>query len=66
MKIYIVSADTYDGGYGSEITILGVYSDEQKAKEKYQEADSKYTVDVKMSEAELNADCKIYLGGYSE
>lgn len=66
MKIYIVSADTYSGGYGSEITILGVYSDKERAKEKYQETKNKYVTDVKMSEIDVDSDCNIYLGGYCE
>lgn len=66
MKIYIITADTYDGGYGSRITILGAYLDEERAKGKYEEANNKYVFDVKMSEVEANTECEIYLGGYCE
>lgn len=40
--LYIVSFDGYFGGYGTEIYILGVYDDADKAIEAKEQFDSKY------------------------
>jgi hypothetical protein len=31
MKVYVLTADTYCGGYGSSIELFGVFSTEEKA-----------------------------------
>ena len=37
MKVYVLTADTYDEGYGSTIVLLGVFSTEEKARKKANE-----------------------------
>lgn len=64
MKLYIVSSDTYEDGWGAEICIMGVFDNKeaaQKCFEKYKR--HYYTI---MSEVMLNEDNPVYLGGYIE
>lgn len=34
MKLYIITANTYDGGFGAEISLFGIYEAESEAKER--------------------------------
>ena len=79
--IYIVSFDGWLGGYGSEIYILGVYDDPDKAIEAKELFDRKYEnydlvadidevvlnqeYDVKVKECDA-ASTSVCLGGYLE
>lgn len=65
MKLYVVTADVYEDGYGSEIKLFGVYSDEEKAKSRKAEIEKEHE-NTTLTEIEQNSDCEIYLGGYIE
>ena len=65
MKIYVLSADTYNRGYGSEISLFGVYESKEIAEEKMVELSNK-SYYPKITEVELNKDTEEYLGGYVE
>lgn len=62
MRIYIVSADTYNDCLGSAIFLLGAFSNEQKAKE-YMDK-SKYRCICSI--VEIDKETEVYLGGYIE
>lgn len=77
-KLYAVTADGYDDGYGSEIYLLGVFKDEESAKA----LEEKYShLEVTITEVELGKEYPLavndkgwghtyendnYLGGYVE
>ena len=64
MKVYVLTADTYDEGYGSSIVLFGVFSTEEKAHEKASDLELEdydiSSVNIDVSE-EPN-----FLGGYIE
>lgn len=62
MKVYVVSADTYNGRWGSSIYIFAVCDSMEKALEE-QEKVKGYS---KITEMELNTFKPEYLGGYIE
>lgn len=84
MSLYLVSFDGYlgaYGGYGSEIYILGIYDDPDKAieaKERFDRKYEKYDVAADIEEVVINQEYDvsveknarlstyIYLGGYAE
>lgn len=64
MKVYVLTADTYDDGWGSEIELFGVFSTKEKAKKQANEM-GLYNYDID----QINIDeigKQIYLGGYIE
>lgn len=66
-KLYMVTADTYDGDYddhGVEICFFGVYETEKMASERVEFLKGIGHRYVKYSEVRLNADEYEYLGGY--
>lgn len=65
MKLYIVTANTYDGGCGEEISLFGIYETESKAKERQEEVEREYKNST-LTGVDVNSDCEIYLGGYCE
>lgn len=64
MKLYVISADTYEDSYGATISIFGVYDSLEKAKEAIEELNDRYLYSI--NEMELNKTQEIYLGGYYE
>lgn len=66
MKVYVLTADTYDDYYfyGSEIELFGVFSTEEKAKNQASEMKldyyNIYYVDIDETKKQF------YLGGYTE
>ena len=64
MKVYVLTADTHDGSYGSEIELFGVFSTKEKAqkKAKAMKLDCYDISPVTIDENEEPA----YLGGYIE
>lgn len=65
MKLYIVTANTYEGSYGAEIELLQVTDNEADALKNKKYAESKgWTVTI--NAAELNKPTRKYLGGYIE
>lgn len=74
MKVYVVHDDTYDQPWGSEETLLGVYSTKEKAQERikasYKERNIECVFDedyeLCIDEVELDQDVEVYLGGYTE
>lgn len=65
MKLYVISADTYDGVWGSEINIFGVF-DEEHLESALKGLQEKYGYYFGINEVSLNKCKAIYLGGYYE
>lgn len=67
MKLYVVTADTWDMGYGSEIYLIGVFKDEDKAKQAASENVGEIT-EVILDELYpiIDGANGKYLGGYIE
>lgn len=65
MKLYVISADTYDGSWGSEISIFGVFNEEH-LDNALEELQQKYNYRFEVNELNLNQCTDIYLGGYFE
>ncbi|SDB15247.1 DUF7336 domain-containing protein [Eubacterium oxidoreducens] len=78
-KVYVLTADGWTYGYGSDIYLLGVFFDKEMAEEKAKEhAEEQDDIYVKITEIEANKifplktnDMKentndYYLGGYIE
>lgn len=64
MKLYIVSSDTWDDGWGAEICIMGVFDNKEMAQKCFEKYKREYPTD--MNEMILNDDNPVYLGGYIE
>jgi len=67
MTVYIVLADTYDCGYGSDLHIFLVTMDEMTAIKRYIELANEYGMkNTKLKQTTLEVDCDIAIGGYIE
>lgn len=70
MKVYVVTADTWDMGYGSEIYLIGVFQDKDKAEQAANENDGIIGIVTEMTLDEphpiVNGKNDKYLGGYIE
>lgn len=64
MKVYVLTADTYDGGYGSSIELFGVFTTEEKAKKQASEMEL-YCYDISPMNIDKSEEPS-YLGGYIE
>ena len=62
MTVYVVSADTYKGRWGSSIYIFAVCDTMEKAIEEQKKVKGYSTI----TEMELNTFKPMYLGGYIE
>lgn len=64
MKVYVLTADTYDGNWGSNIELFGVFSSKEKAKKQASTMKLHYydiiSVDIDETKEQF------YLGGYIE
>ena len=65
MKVYIVTADTYNYGYGTDISLFGIFTTQRKAEQRKLDL-SKLGYDVDINETTIDEKCEIYLGGYIE
>ena len=65
MKLYVISADTYDDSYGAQISIFGVF-DEMHLHNALEKLQKKYSYYFTVNEISLNKCKEIYLGGYFE
>lgn len=63
MKVYVLTADTYYGGWGCQFSLIGVYNSLEKAEKAKKKL--KYPLS-EINEVDLNEDTDIYLGGYIE
>ena len=66
MKVYVVSADTWGGGYGSEISLFGIFRNRIKAENRKKKLKEQLGYVAQFNEVWLDGDCGIYLGGYTE
>ena len=66
MKLYVISADTYQDSWGSEISIFGIYNSLEAAENAIKELNKKNDYLYKINEMKLNEINEIYLGGYFE
>lgn len=64
MKVYVLTADTYDDNWGSSIVLFGVFSTEEKA-EKQASKMGLDCYDISRVNIDENVE-NIYLGGYIE
>lgn len=64
MKVYVLTADTYDEAYGSEIVLFGVFTTEEKAKKQASEMELD-CYDISPMNIDENEEPS-YLGGYIE
>lgn len=64
MKVYILTADTHIGNWGSEIELFGVFSTEEKAKKQASEMKLD-CYDISPMNIDENKE-RFYLGGYIE
>lgn len=64
MKVYVLTADTYDYSYGSSIELFGVFSTEEKAKKQASEMKLDCYAISPMNIDENKE--RFYLGGYIE
>ena len=65
MKVYVVTADTYNCGYGADISLFGIFTTQRKAEQRKLDL-SKLGYDVDINETTIDKKCEIYLGGYIE
>lgn len=66
MGLYIVTADTYDGGYGAEISLLGIYSNKIDALKRKRYLEDTHGYHIRVEKVYLDEDIEEYLGGYIE
>ena len=64
MKVYALISNTYDGSWGAEIELFGVFSTEEKAKKQADEMKLDYCDICQIEIDEIRN--RIYLGGYIE
>lgn len=63
MYVYVLIANVYEGDYGVEMNLFGVFDTEELAEEKAKELDlSMYEI----IETEVNQSIDEYIGGYIE
>lgn len=65
MKLYVISANTYENSWGAEINIFGVY-DEEHVQSALEELEKEYDYFFETQEINLNERDETYLGGYFE
>lgn len=65
MKLYVISANTYEDSWCVKFNIFGVY-DEEHVQKALEELVEKYSYFFKVDEINLNESSKTYLGGYFE
>lgn len=65
MKVYVVTADTYNDDYGTDISLFGIFTTQRKAEQRKLDL-SKLGYDVDINETTVDKNCEIYLGGYVE
>ena len=65
MKIYVISANTYEGSWGAQISIFGVF-DEDHVHDALEELQKEYDYFFETNEVNLNECNETYLGGYFE
>ena len=64
MKVYVLTADTYDDNWGSSIELFGVFSTEEKANNRASEMKLDF-YDISPMNIDENEEPS-YLGGYIE
>ena len=65
MKVYVVTADTYNAAYGTDISLFGIFTTQRKAEQRKSDL-AKLGYDVDINETTIDKKCEIYLGGYIE
>lgn len=65
MKVYVVTADTYNDDYGAAISLFGIFTTQRRAEQRKSDLEKLgYGVDI--NEITIDKNCEIYLGGYVE
>lgn len=65
MKLYVISANTYEGSWGAQISIFSVFDDEH-VHSALEELEKEYDYFFETQEINLNERDETYLGGYFE
>lgn len=65
MKLYVISADTYNDSWGSQISMFGVF-DKEHVYDALEELQKEYDYYFEVNEISLNKRNETYLGGYFE
>lgn len=65
MKVYVVTADTYNDDYGTDISLFGIFTTQRKAEQRKSDL-AKLGYGVNINETTIDKKCEIYLGGYIE
>ena len=65
MKLYVISANTYESSWGAQISIFGVF-DEEHVHDALEELQKEYDYFFETHEVNLNERDETYLGGYFE
>ena len=65
MKLYVISANTYESSWGAQISIFGVF-DEAHVYGALEELEKEYDYFFEAHEVNLNERDETYLGGYFE
>ena len=66
MELYIITANTYLGGWGAEISVFGVFDSLKLAQDEIEKLKKKNNYKYQITKMKLNKTKKIYLGGYIE
>lgn len=66
VDLYVLTANTYEDSYGSEITLFGVFDTEEKAIERMEELKKEHKFVYMITKVMLNESTNMYLGGYYE
>lgn len=63
--LYLITADTYDGGYGSYVDLFGIADSKEESDKIAKFVESKGYEPI-VNEVELNKNMQKFLGGYAE
>lgn len=66
MKVYVVSANTWLDGYGSQISLFGIFRDKNKAESRKKKLKEGHGYEAQIDEVWMDRNSEIYLGGYVE
>lgn len=66
MKLYLITADTYDCTYGAEIVCFGIATNKKDRDKLTSRFHEEYGYDAKVTEIKSDKFVSKYLGGYIE
>lgn len=66
MKVFVIYADTYDGSWGCQISLFGIYDSYERAETIVEELIKENRLYYQIKELTMNECKETYLGGYYE